>query len=299
MSKDLKNEYEALLESDIPDLWSRIEPRLHEKHVETQNVIQTKIHDEHIMPSDVSQYQKNQKKQGVTKKIYFYSGIVAACLCLAIAIPAIVRFADSGAKFEESKDMAMNAATMDSAVMDSAALDSTAMDSAAAPDSVIETEDWAPQENTGAAGDFDVMEESTSEIEDAASDGISDYVANDMAEDAAASEEQRSEESASEESVQVPETEMLEVRGEVLGIVVNDNHMNTDRIVYEIALRMDDADKPEVVKETERIQVVQYRDENGELQAVFSQGMVVSMKIWYDAETDFYILDIGTSNTFP
>lgn len=31
MSRDLKNEYEAMLDQEIPDLWSRIEPRLAEK----------------------------------------------------------------------------------------------------------------------------------------------------------------------------------------------------------------------------------------------------------------------------
>lgn len=65
MSKDFKNEYENLLDSEIPDLWSRIEPQLHEK--------------EKIKP----------KKK--IRRLYAYSGVAAACLCLAIAIPVIIR----------------------------------------------------------------------------------------------------------------------------------------------------------------------------------------------------------------
>lgn len=73
MSKDLKEEYEHMLDSRMPDLWDRIEPQLHEKKTE-------------------------KKRINRSKRIYLYSGMVAACLCLAIAIPAIIRTRDTGMK---------------------------------------------------------------------------------------------------------------------------------------------------------------------------------------------------------
>lgn len=73
MSKDLKEEYEHMLDSRMPDLWDRIEPQLHEKKTE-------------------------KKRINRSKRIYLYSGMAAACLCLAIAIPAIIRTRDTGMK---------------------------------------------------------------------------------------------------------------------------------------------------------------------------------------------------------
>lgn len=71
MSKDLKEEYEHMLDSGMPDLWDRIEPQLHEKKTEKKGINRS-------------------------KRIYLYSGMAAACLCLAIAIPAIIRTRDNG-----------------------------------------------------------------------------------------------------------------------------------------------------------------------------------------------------------
>ena len=77
MSKDFKNEYENLLDSEIPDLWSRIEPQLHEK--------------EKVKP----------KKK--IRRLYAYSGVAAACLCLAIAIPVIIRTMNDSSKRNDAE----------------------------------------------------------------------------------------------------------------------------------------------------------------------------------------------------
>lgn len=71
MSKNLKEEYEQMLDSGMPDLWSRIEPQLHEKTVE-------------------------KKTFGKNKRRYMYSGMAAACLCLVIAIPVMIRTMNTG-----------------------------------------------------------------------------------------------------------------------------------------------------------------------------------------------------------
>ena len=77
MSKDFKNEYENLLDSEIPDLWSRIEPQLHEK--------------EKVKP----------KKK--IRRLYAYSGVAAACLCLAITIPVIIRTMNDSSKRNDAE----------------------------------------------------------------------------------------------------------------------------------------------------------------------------------------------------
>ena len=73
MSKDLNNEFKQYMDEVTPDLWNRIEPALKPK-------------------TKVTKFNK--------KAIYKYSGLVAACLCLAVIIPVLLnlsRSADKGA----------------------------------------------------------------------------------------------------------------------------------------------------------------------------------------------------------
>ena len=142
MSKDLKNEYEALLDSEIPDLWSRIEPELHEKQIckkENEN---------------------NPKKKRSGTRIYFYSGIAAACLCLAIAVPVIIRYADGGSKSETAFDTAESnsAIAMEEAAQGNEMFEDSAADfeaEEATDDCVTETvqapDDVAEDKTAGAA----------------------------------------------------------------------------------------------------------------------------------------------------
>lgn len=73
MSRDLKQEYEEMLDQEIPDLWSRIEPRLADKK-ETQNAEQK----EKTMP----------KRRIKRSTIAVLGSLAAACVCLAIILPA-------------------------------------------------------------------------------------------------------------------------------------------------------------------------------------------------------------------
>lgn len=75
MSRDFKNEYETYLENEIPDLWSRIEPRLADKPAA-----------------------KKRKKRNLT----FYYGIAAAGLLLAISVPVALRFASGSQRMDNS-----------------------------------------------------------------------------------------------------------------------------------------------------------------------------------------------------
>ena len=65
MSKDFEKEYNELLDSQIPDLWSKIEPQLHDKKAPAKNIRK-------FRPAPV------------------IGSIVAACLVIGISIPAAI-----------------------------------------------------------------------------------------------------------------------------------------------------------------------------------------------------------------
>lgn len=107
MSKDLKKEYEEMLDAQIPDLWSRIEPNLHEK----TNVVSNETFPQ-VQPVSFEQYRSNtvvSKKKLSPRTMSMIISAAAACLCLAIAIPVMVR--QSGTKkssnIESNKNFAM------------------------------------------------------------------------------------------------------------------------------------------------------------------------------------------------
>lgn len=101
MSKDLEKEYKELIDSDAPDLWTRIEAGIDEKNV--------------------SGYKKKALKR-------FHYGVwgtaLAACLCVAVAVPVMMQVskgqindmtaAPEAEKFD-ADDMADNAAMSDNA----------------------------------------------------------------------------------------------------------------------------------------------------------------------------------------
>lgn len=73
MSRDLKHEYEAMLDQEIPDLWSRIEPRLADKKG-TQNA----------EPKGKSIRTRRIRRSTIA----VWGSLAAACVCLAIILPA-------------------------------------------------------------------------------------------------------------------------------------------------------------------------------------------------------------------
>lgn len=73
MSRDLKQEYEAMLDQEIPDLWSRIEPRLADKKG-TQN--------------EEPKGKSIRKRRIRRSTIAVWGSLAAACVCLAIILPA-------------------------------------------------------------------------------------------------------------------------------------------------------------------------------------------------------------------
>lgn len=80
MSKDLEKEYKALMDSDVPDLWARIEAGI----------------DERNLPSNVHSADhrtQNAKKRGAKKRFHYgvWGTVAAACLCVAVAVPVMMQ----------------------------------------------------------------------------------------------------------------------------------------------------------------------------------------------------------------
>lgn len=73
MSKDFEQAYKEAAQMEAPDLWDRIEAGLQNKSVPEKNVILEK---------------KDRKKY--SGKIFNYSGLIAAAVCVAVIIPAAV-----------------------------------------------------------------------------------------------------------------------------------------------------------------------------------------------------------------
>lgn len=71
MSKDLKNEYKELMTEDVPDLWDRIEAGLEPK-------------------------QPTAEKRNPWGKYRVWGAAVAACLCLMVTVPVILREGKGG-----------------------------------------------------------------------------------------------------------------------------------------------------------------------------------------------------------
>lgn len=74
MSRDLEREYRALVDSGAPDLWSRIEAGLEDKKAASR--------------------MENRRSRKVNFRVW--AGIAAACACVALIVPVMVRDAGMG-----------------------------------------------------------------------------------------------------------------------------------------------------------------------------------------------------------
>lgn len=120
MSKDFEQAYRELAQSEIPDLWNRIEAGLSEK----------------------STPENGQEKNLERKKwIYFrrYAGMAAAALCVALIVPAAVFMEQNRSGKSSNMEMAADQCTMEEGT------DTTAC---APEDAAEEAVDGMPQEET-------------------------------------------------------------------------------------------------------------------------------------------------------
>lgn len=86
MNKDLEKEYKALMNSDVPDLWARIEAGIDENN--GSGNIQ---HFEH-------RTQNEKGKRNTKKRVQFkvWGTVAAACLCVAVAVPVMMQVTKGG-----------------------------------------------------------------------------------------------------------------------------------------------------------------------------------------------------------
>ena len=89
MSRDLEREYRALVNSEAPDLWARIEAGLEDKKTAPETA-KTAASDLHITDFPTTDAQREQPR---IRKVNFrvWAGIAAACACVALIVPAMLR----------------------------------------------------------------------------------------------------------------------------------------------------------------------------------------------------------------
>lgn len=86
MSKDLEREYRALVNSEVPDLWARIEAGLEDKAAAPGDAMT----DLHITDFSVTASEmKTVRDRRVNYRVW--AGVAAACVCAALVVPALVR----------------------------------------------------------------------------------------------------------------------------------------------------------------------------------------------------------------
>lgn len=128
--KDLKNEYQKMIETDVPDLWDRIESSLPER--------------EETRPA-----KKNRRK------FYYMSAAAAACVCAAIIIPLAVMSGNAGSSSSTAEAApAAEAAAVEQKTAASAAAE-TVFDAAEAEEAAPES---AEPEALKAAASGDTVE---------------------------------------------------------------------------------------------------------------------------------------------
>ncbi|MDE6362908.1 MAG: hypothetical protein K2L86_01360 [Lachnospiraceae bacterium] len=93
MSKDLEKEYRALMDSEAPDLWARIEAGLEEKPVRLQQ----------------------KRSIGKRRHMKIWASLAAACACVALSIPVMTRSLTSGGSGSDTAAPDNNTAFMECA----------------------------------------------------------------------------------------------------------------------------------------------------------------------------------------
>lgn len=106
MSRDLEREYRGLVNSDVPDLWTRIEAGLEEKNT-APGEAKTDIR----MTDFQASGSRVENVRGKRARFRIWAGIAAACACVALIVPAMagyVRTREGGSDNTASDYMAQN-----------------------------------------------------------------------------------------------------------------------------------------------------------------------------------------------
>ena len=105
MSKNFEEEYKALANEELPDLWNRIEAGLTPR----TTALAEETKDEQIVGQINEQVKEKTKKRKMISFLYRYRTVAAAALCAVVIIPAaiVIGFGRAGrSKMWESADEA-------------------------------------------------------------------------------------------------------------------------------------------------------------------------------------------------
>ena len=161
MSKDFEQAYKELANSEIPDLWDRIEAGLSEKSI----------------PEQKQEHPPKEKK-----KIYLrrYTGIAAAVLCVALILPAAVFLRQQGQKSSNLEMAADQSSAEESGGMiecapEAAEADGNTFDAAAGEAEITADRATDAAADTAAdAGDGENVEADLAVVEESVSDLMRD-----------------------------------------------------------------------------------------------------------------------------
>lgn len=241
MSRDLKNEYVAMLDQEIPDLWSRIEPKLTEKTGKSRmsqtagmQEAGTQTTDAQINQTQITQMQeagtqitggqtvrrkKSARRRSKRSTIAVLGSLAAACVCLALILPAW-RGSEKGS--DRSNQMAADNTVTDYVSADEAAKGESAENGGM----LFEMEPESSSAEAGSADEdvmnFDASSDGTLSVQESISDDseeASDYESS-IAQSPQENDKETIEAPAEEETDQIEDASepepAYECRGEII-----------------------------------------------------------------------------------
>lgn len=274
MNRDFKNEYETHLDNEIPDLWSRIEPRLADKPA-----VKTV---------------KKRKKRNLT----FYYGIAAAGLLLAISVPVALRFASGSQRMDNSSSggaqdfmAAQSADAADSISMNSESGGSVYQEEAA--ESEVGEDFMAPAMESA----DEAVEDSFLYDYDMENSAGANTVTNDSADNGSIDENDIASEAIPEASLDGlqsndrAEGSQSEILIEITGII-QETKQYRDRIVY--LLVVGEASEEAGLSTDDEIEIIQYLSDQ-EDPVVLPEGQTVRLLVLKNSAGTYELAETDSS----
>ncbi len=175
MSKNFEEEYKALAENDLPDLWNRIESGLTPRTITSQNT------------EELEEQQKGKESAGIIVFLRKYKTVAAAAVCVILILPAALILGRLNArKNDESSpaELCAEAADTSAAMPETEEIAEDEAETAEAADEAVgETADEAGAETAKAADEAGMTEAAdgaetakAADRDEAYTDGVNDML---------------------------------------------------------------------------------------------------------------------------
>lgn len=180
MSKNFENEYIALTQVEVPDLWDRIEAGLTLKSTQDSENVEASVIDFEKERDSRKEFEDNDKtEKSLISFVKRYKTVLVAAICVIVILPAAVMIGQlgmGGAKSESAADSAPAemeyAAVTEAAAEEMAEMEETVMEETAMEETVMEaTAAGEIMEEAEPAADEAVETSSVYEMYEEASDG--------------------------------------------------------------------------------------------------------------------------------